>query len=112
MFASIQVKNCNVITSGDYERRFEKDGIIYHHIFDPKTGRPADSGVISVSVISENGALADAASTAIFVMGKDKGLEFAEKAGVEAIIITDDKKVYITDGITDLKILNQEYKLQ
>lgn len=87
--------------SGDYERYFEEGDQRYHHIFDPVTGYPADSGLRSVACFASNGAGADALSTALFVMGVEKGLELYEK-GVfpfEAIFITDDNEIVLTDGL-------------
>ncbi len=89
-----------IISSGDYERFFEKDGARYHHIMDIKTGAPAESDIASVTVISENGALGDALSTALFVMGKEKALEFwRENEGFELVIIDKNKQVTVTEGI-------------
>lgn len=88
-----------ISTSGDYEKYFEKDGKRYHHIIDPATGYPADSGLISVTIISDNGLLSDAMSTACFVMGREKGMEYVETKGVDAIFVTSEKEVYVTKGI-------------
>ncbi|MCR5353858.1 MAG: FAD:protein FMN transferase [Clostridiales bacterium] len=96
-----------VSVSGDYERFFEKDGKIYHHIIDPDTGYPSDSGVKSVAVISPDGFISDALSTALFVMGVENSLDFYERKiyDFEAIFVTNDGKVYATSGIKDDFIL-------
>ena len=65
-----------IAVSGSYERFFEKDGVRYHHILNPENGYPAESDIESSVVISGSGALSDALSTALFVMGYDKALEF------------------------------------
>ena len=90
------------MTSGGYQRYFEQDGVRYHHILDPKTGRPAASGLQSVSVVSQDDTLADALSTALFVMGLDAGAELyrAEGLAFEAVFMTDDGSVWITPGLT------------
>ncbi len=102
-----------ISVSGDYERYFEKDGIIYHHIFDPKTGKPADNDIKCVAVISADGLVSDALSTALFVMGKDKALEFYKSSSLdfEAIIFTKDKNVFLTDGISSSFVLYEESEL-
>lgn len=92
----------SVVTSGHYERFFESDGNIYHHIFDPFTGYPAEKGVISSTIISPSSIDADVLSTSIFVLGKDRGLELIESMpNAEAIIITEDLHVYTSSGIND-----------
>ena len=91
----------SVITSGGYERFFEEDGVRYHHIIDPKTGSPADSGLISVSIISEDGCLADGLSTALFVMGREKALQCwsEHKSMFDCILVESDGSVTITEGL-------------
>ena len=109
----LEVDGGNVVsTSGDYEKYFEIGGKRYHHIFDPKTGYPADNGLISVTICTNDGFLSDALSTACFVMGLDKGLQYAEDKGVDAIFVTAEKKVYITKSLKRrFNIRNDEYEL-
>ena len=96
----LSVSDKTVVTSGDYERFFEKNGIRYHHIIDPKTGYPSNSDIISVTIVTDKSIEADALSTAAFVMGYKKSVAMLKKLpGVEAIIITKDKKVHITEGL-------------
>lgn len=88
-----------VSTSGDYERFVEVDGIRYHHILDPATGYPADSGVRSVTILCKSGILSDALSTACFVLGTEKGIELAESYGAEALFVDAQGYIYMTEGM-------------
>lgn len=102
-----------IVTSGVYERYFEENGVRYHHILDPKTGCPAESGLVSVTVLCENGAWADALSTACFVLGPDGALALRDDladqgADFELILVTDDGRVLYTDGLTDAFTPNDE----
>lgn len=99
----VNVQDKAVITSGGYERFFEEDGIRYHHIIDPSTGAPANSGLSSVSIISGDGALADGLSTALFIMGEDRAVSFwREHSGLFDFIIMDDEgSIKVTEGIED-----------
>ena len=89
-------------TSGDYEKYFIEDGKRYHHILDPKTGYPADSGLVSVSVISENGMLADALSTSLYLMGEEQAAGYWRTHADEfdMILETEDGTLYVTEGIS------------
>lgn len=99
---TVRIADRAVITSGNYERYFEQDGKKYWHIIDPKTGYPAANGIISSTIIGESGTECDALSTALFVMGTDKAIEYCKNnPNIEAILVTDDMKIYITDGLTD-----------
>lgn len=83
-----------VSTSGDYEKFFEKGGKRYHHILDARTGYPAESDLISVTIVADSGIISDALSTACFILGSEDGRTLAEKNGVGAIFV--DKEMNIT----------------
>lgn len=97
--AYIKGKECVISTSGGYERYFSENGETYSHIMNPETGYPAKSGIISATVISGSGTESDAFSTAVFVMGEEKAKKLWEKESFEAVIITGDGRMIITEGI-------------
>jgi len=111
--AVIEVKDKAVVTSGNYERYFIKDGKRYHHIIDPKTGYPAEAGIISSTIVTDQSIDADALSTAVYVMGLEKGLKLIERMeNVEAVIITEDNQIYVTAGLReDFKLSNPQFQL-
>lgn len=107
----VGLENAFAVTSGGYQRYFEEDGTTYHHILDPHTGYPAQSGLISVTVVADvsngegpgNGTMCDALSTALFVMGEERTLEFYRSSGLDfdLILVTADDRVLVTEGIAD-----------
>ena len=97
----VSAENLAVITSGDYQRYFELDGIRYHHILDTKTGYPVNNGLHSVTVISQNPTLCDALSTAAFVAGLEKGAELLKKYDCMGVFVTDDT-VYFSKELENI----------
>lgn len=108
---TVSLSQNSIVTTGAYERYFVEDGEIYHHIFDSKTGYPVESDIKSVTVISPNSALADIYSTALFVMGYDKAIEFSESEDeIDVIIINDNDKVYVSPNILEFVSLGDKYE--
>lgn len=96
-----------VATSGDYERYVEVEGTRLHHIIDPATGYPVDNEVCSVTIISKRGLISDALSTACFVLGVENGMALAEEFEAQALFVTKDLEVYMTDGMEQYFTLSQ-----
>jgi thiamine biosynthesis lipoprotein len=95
---TIGLRDAAVVTSGDYERFFERDGVRYHHIFDPASGFPA-RGCQSVTIVADSVALADALATAVFVLGPQQGLRLLESyAGSEGLIIDSEGRRHASGG--------------
>ena len=86
------------MTSGTYERYFQQDGKIYHHILDPKTGWPSQSDLVSASFVMDSSMTADALATACIVIGSEKSLALAASLGLDAMFIRADGTVLFTEG--------------
>ncbi len=103
LLGSVEAEDVAVVTSGGYERYFEQDGVVYHHIIDPGTGYPANSGLASVTIVGPDGTLCDGLSTAFFVAGLDAATEIWKSCdlspGLEAVLVTDKGEIYITEGL-------------
>lgn len=101
VIASVYAEDCSVVTSGIYQRYMEKDGIIYHHLLNSKTGLPEQNSLSSVTVISKSGTEADALSTLCFLLGKEKGMEYIESLdNTEAVFIDRSNNLYLTSGLS------------
>jgi len=102
-FGVVHLKDQFLSTSGDYEQGFVKNGHRYHHILDKRSGYPAESGLRSVTVIANSGAMSEAYSTALFVMGLDKALDFHQREGeFEMIVVTSDSHVICTPKLQEM----------
>ena len=88
-----------ISTSGDYERYVEADGVRYHHILDPATGYPADSGVKGVTILAEDGLLSDGLSTACFLLGPEEGIALAAEYGAEVLFVMEDGEIVMSEGM-------------
>ncbi|MGG5325099.1 thiamine biosynthesis lipoprotein [Enterococcus pernyi] len=113
ILGSIKERNKTLVTSGIYERYLEVDGVKYHHLFDPKTGYPFDNDIAGVTIITDQSIDGDGLSTAVFAMGVKDGLAYIEDKlndGTEAIFVTKDDKVYVTDPIKDTFKLAEDSK--
>lgn len=99
----VEIKDKAVITSGNYERFFTgDDGKNYWHIIDPADGYPADNGLVSTTIIGDSGLECDALSTAFFVAGKDKAVDYwRSDRNFDMILVADDGKIFYTEGIAD-----------
>lgn len=99
---TLEVSGKSVVSSGTYERYFEKDGMLYHHILNPSTGMPYDNGLTSVTILSDTSTQGDALSTVCFALGLDAGMDLINQTdGAEAIFVTEDGQIHFSDHLED-----------
>ncbi|EFU43164.1 ApbE family lipoprotein [Paenibacillus vortex V453] len=110
---TLEVVNKTIVTSGVYERFFESEGNVYHHILSPFTGYPVDNDLLSVTIVTETSMDADAMSTSVFSLGLAEGRRFIEsRDDAEAIFVTKDHQIYLTSGLTEtFNRTNDDYQL-
>lgn len=110
----LEIADKAVITSGNYERFFtDENGRKYWHILDSADGFPADNGLVSVTIVGENGLFCDAHSTALFVLGTDKAIDYwRNSADFEMILITDDEKIIYSEGLSDFINFTASYETE
>lgn len=108
----IKAFDTSIVTSGMYERFFEKDGVVYHHIIDRETGYPVQNDLVSVTIALPSSMEADALSTLIFALGREKGLEYLDSRSLKGIIITKKYEIYASAAIkNDIEILDPAFTL-
>lgn len=105
---TVKVGETAVVTSGSYQRFFEFDGNTYHHIINPLSGSPVTNSLLSATIICEDGTLADALSTAMFVLGETRALNYwRQHGGFEMILINKSNQVICTKGLIDVYTANE-----
>ena len=100
--ATVEITDKSVVSSGIYERYFEEDGVLYHHILNPETGYPYDNGLVSVTIISDESVDGDGLSTSCFALGLEKGMELIDSLpDVQAVFITEDGELHFSEGFEE-----------
>jgi len=110
---ALSVKDVSVVTSGVYERFFVYEGRLFHHLLDCKTGYPADNGLMSVTIVNGSSMDADALATAVFVMGKERGMDLLRRINTEGLCIDTEKTIEATEPLkTQALVLNEEFSIR
>ena len=110
----LEVSSLSVVTSGKYQRYLEQEGVRYHHILDTTTGYPVENGIESVTIVATSSLAADALSTTVFILGLQEGWKLVSSYdGVEAVIVSENKKVYVTEGLKQrFRLIDASYRLE
>jgi len=109
---TLEVGEIAAVTSGDYQRYFEAEGKRFHHILDPMTGWPGDTGFISVTVLTADSGKADCLSTGCFLMEVEEAMELLQAEGAEGIFVDHDRQIFVTPGLQNrIQIKNSDYSL-
>lgn len=104
VLAALSVSDLSVVSSGNYERYFRKDGVIYHHILDPRTGYPVQNELTQVTILSERSVDGDALSTTCFALGLEKGMDLIRSMdGVEAVFVTKDGTIQVSSDLVPIR---------
>lgn len=108
----LEAADCAVVTSGGYERFFLENGRRYHHILDPRTGAPAESGLASVTIVCKEGLTADGLSTALFIIGEDAAISFWRKnaASFGMILLCDDGRLLVSEDLAVLFTPDERFR--
>ena len=113
MFATLSLPSCFVSTSGNYEKTFESDGVTYHHLLNLTTGKPADNGLCSVTVVAHSGLESDALSTVCFIVGEAASYPILQKYDASAVFVYSDKTVSVSDGLKDaFTLTNSDFTVE
>lgn len=108
----LEIASGYVSTSGVYEKCFRLDGVLYHHLLNPKTGYPQQNGLVSVTVTASSGELSDGLSTACFLLGREKSLPLLGRYGAGAVFISDDGSVFVTENLRgSFRVTNSAYAI-
>jgi FAD:protein FMN transferase len=112
LIGAVSVADKAVVTSGDYQRYFiDPNQKRRHHILDPRTGYPSESGLISVTVVADNATVADALSTILFIAGMREGIEILKGFPLaEAVLVDTEQMVYVTPGLTDCFLTDKDIR--
>ena len=107
VIATVLAEDCSVVTSGTYQRSFEKDGVLYHHLLDSKTGMPVNNLLSSVTIISKSATDADILSTLCFLLGLEEGIKYVDSLPqTEAVFIDKSNTLHLTKGL-EINLKNQ-----